>query len=137
MLSNKKGETSSIVSGIIILALIIFAIWFFFIRVDYKDIWFSGTTTARVIDCGDYSDPHCSTGNTYFLPVEVIEKAKAAYSGDPLFIFEIHFPNGGYVEVEGTCDKAPEGMYSFDRFCRTETTNNQYGNSKMYIIAPN
>lgn len=125
---------SSGFGGLILIGIVIFAIWFFFIRVDYKDIWFSGSTTARIIYCGDSSSPQCSTGNTYFLPVDVVEKSKSAYSGDPLFTFEIHFNNGGYVEVEGTCDKAPEGMYSFDRFCRTETTD---GTSKMYIIAPN
>ena len=126
--SKKTG-----IGGLVLLAIIIFAIWFLFIRVDYKDVWFKESTTARVIYCGSYSSPQCSTGETYYLPVKIVERAKAAYTGDPLFTFEIHFKNGGYVEVEGTCDKAPEGMYPFDRFCRTETTD---GSDKMYIIAP-
>lgn len=119
--------------GLGLLIIIALLIWWFFIRVDYTDVWFRGSDTVRVIYCGDADSPSCSTGKNYILSVEHLEKAKAANGGNPIHLFEISFPNGGHLEVEGTCDKAPEGMYSFDRFCRTITTN---GSNKMYIIAP-
>lgn len=115
--------------GIIALILIGLAVWFFFFRVDYKDVWWSGTATQRIIYCGDAIDPQCSTGSTYYLPVTHIER-----SGD-YHAFEIDFNNGGSLETEGYCDKAAKGMYDFDRFCRT-TGYDEYGNSSMYIIAP-
>lgn len=106
-----------------------FLVWFFFIRVDYKDVWWSGTETQRVIYCGNTIDPHCSTGDVYYVPVTHLSK-----DGD-VHTFEIAFKNGGYIETEGTCDQAAKGMYDYDRFCRTTGTD-LYGNSYMYVIAP-
>jgi hypothetical protein len=121
---NEKGGIG--LGGLIIIAILI---WFFFIRVDYKDVWWKGTATQRVIYCGSAIDPHCSEGETYYVPVTHIERSGSSH------VFEINFNNGGHIETEGSCDKAANGMYDFDRFCRT-TGYDEYGNSSMYIIAP-
>lgn len=115
--------------GIGALIIIGFLVWFFFFKVDYKDVWWSGTEVQRVIYCGNSIEPHCSTGETYYIPVTHIGKTGEIHS------FELNFTNGGHIETTGSCDQAAKDMYDFDRFCRTTGTD-EYGNSYMYIVAP-
>ena len=104
--------------GLIIIGIIV---WFFFIRVDYKDVWWKGTENQRVVYCGKIGEADCHNGTAYYLPVTHIER-----SGDH-HTMNIEFDNGGSIEVEGTCMKDESDLYvGVERYCFVTTTNEEY-----------
>ena len=116
--AQAQAHTSSGIGGLIILGIIIYAIWFFFIRVDYHDFWYNGSGYAFVTYCGRIGVEDCDAHPTEYLPVDHIEKAKSATGGGDIHVFEISFNNGGSIEVEGFCYQAASGL-SYDRVCIT------------------
>lgn len=108
------------VGGIIFLAIVGFLIWWFFIRVDYHDFWYSGTGQAYVTYCGPIDNQNCDAHSAEYLTVDHIEKAKSATTGNPLHTFKIHFRDGSSVEAEGGCYQAADGL-SFDRVCYVDS----------------
>lgn len=125
----KKGNSSSAISGIILLALIIFAIWFFFLRTDYKDVWWKDTEYQRVVYCGPLGESDCQNGNSYSLPVTHLER-----NGDTHW-FVIKFDNGGSVKAYGNCMKDDSNLYpGVERYCFTTATNSESGRIYTYLI---
>ena len=107
---NNSGGTGG---GLLALILLGVAIWFFFFRVDYKDVWWKGTEYQTVRYCGTLSDANCRAANVYYLPVTHEER-----SGDT-HTFKIKFDNGGSVEVDGSCMKDESNLYGVERYCYT------------------
>ena len=118
--------------GLITLFLIGLAIWFFFFRIDYSDFWYDGTGNAFVTYCGSIYDQDCSAHPTEYLRVVHHSREKSAFNTGDFHTFEIVFKNGGYVEAEGRCSKAAEGL-TFDRVCYVDAEDD-YGNTNRYEI---
>lgn len=115
--------------GIITLILIGLAIWFFFIRVDYKDVWWKDTEYQTVRYCGTISDANCGAANVYYVPVTYEGR-----SGDT-HMFQINFLNGGYIEVEGSCMKDESNLYGVERYCYTTASDfDDSGKLGVYLI---
>lgn len=144
-ISALKGESSW---GVIICCIILIAlgvIWFnnthpsehFNGLEDYRDTWFSGTTTARVLYCGKSPNIYCDPDGNWFTTSVTWNGKENAASSDTKWIhyFTINFPDGGWVETEATCDKAATGWYFYKRFCRAYAYDD-YGDSILYLIAP-
>lgn len=125
---NEKGGIG--LGGLIV---IIFLVWFFFFRVDYKDYWYDGYGNAFVTYCGQNYSYDCESHPTEYLPVYHIEKAKAASDVDKwIHTWKISFNNGGYVEAEGTCHEASSAV-TFKRVCYAFAYDD-YGNQAKYEI---
>lgn len=111
------------------LILIGLAIWFFFFRVDYKDVWWKGTEYQTVRNCGNLAVADCQNANVFYTPVKHV-----ARNGD-IHTFVINFDNGGYVTTEGTCMKDESHLYNVERYCLTTTVNpDDYGNYYKFLI---
>jgi hypothetical protein len=115
--------------GIITLILIGLAIWFFFFRVDYKDVWWKDTEYQTVRYCGMVGEADCQAAKVNYLPITHEER-----SGD-IHSFQINFDNGGYVEVEGSCMKDSSNLYGVERYCYTTTVSpNESGRYQVFLI---
>jgi hypothetical protein len=112
--------------GLIIIGLLI---WWFFIRVDYRDVWWNGTEYQTVRNCGNLAVADCQNANVFYTPVKHV-----ARNGD-IHTFVINFDNGGYVTTEGTCMKDESHLYNVERYCLTTTVNpDDYGNHYKFLI---
>ncbi len=100
--------------GFLWFIIIIFAVWFFFFRIDYSKPWIKEDEeeNAVVIWC---KDGDCNnTEHRYTLLVQ--NEGKAAY-GDDRYILDIFMPNDGEVEINAFCAKAADGLV-YDRYCQ-------------------
>lgn len=124
-MNNKSSGIG--LGGLIIIGLLV---WFFFFRVDYKDVWWKDTEYQRVVYCGTSLHSDCRNGTSYTLPVTHIER-----SGD-IHTVNIKFPNGGYVEAEGECWKDESDLYpGVERYCYvTSVKTGSSGMLETYLI---
>ena len=142
-MQKKESNWSSIIGLLIII--IVAIIWFnnahpsehFNGLEDYRDTWFTDTRIVHVLYCGKSPNIYCSPTGNWFTTNATWNGKDNASSKDTKWIhyFTIHFPNGGWVETEATCDKAAEGYYSYKRFCKAYSYDG-YGNSILYLITP-
>lgn len=131
-MDNGGAQTQKSGGGYGVVAFIVIALilWWVFIRVDYKDVWWSGTEYQKVIYCGAVGQSDCRNGSSYYLPVTHIEKAGDSHT------FKIKFDNGGYIETYGSCMKDESDLYaSVERYCFTTTTSPNSGQYYNYLIA--
>lgn len=107
---NSHHGAISVGGGIIL----IFLVWFFFFRVDYKKPWINENDTkySTVVWC---KNGNClSSEHAYVL--NVLNEGKAAFQDDR-YILMIYWQNGGETEVNAYCDKNNNKLISHDRFC--------------------
>lgn len=123
--ATKKGGI-----GLFGFIVICFLVWFFFLRTDYGDVWWSGTEYQHIIYCGPVGEADCHKGSSYNLPVTHIER-----SGDTHW-FSIKFDNGGAIRAYGNCMKDESDLYpGIERYCFTTATDNDSGRIYVYLIA--
>lgn len=124
------AHSSSTGIGVFGFIIICVLVWFFFLRVDYKDVWWNGTQYQKVTYCGPVGNSNCHSGNSYILPVNHVTR-----SGDT-HTFIIQFDNGGYVETYGNCMKDESNLYpGTERYCYTTSTDTNSGQLGTYLIS--
>lgn len=122
-MENKGGIG---LGGLIIIGLLI---WWFFFRVDYKDVWWQGTEYQTVRNCGNTLSADCLSANSFRASVNHVVR-----NGD-LHTFVIEFNNGGYVTAEGPCMKDESNLYGVERYCiATTVDSDDYGNYYKFLI---